>query len=96
MTLLNQVALMVSMEVGETYLLALARELTQSLEADACLIRDEDGEVVARWPVVQEPNLDAVASYTAGPIVVVNGRRTLEAPEREQMEIFATRAGIEL
>jgi signal transduction histidine kinase/uncharacterized protein YhfF len=96
MTLLNQVALAISGEVGDAYLLALAEELAQNMGAEACLVCDEDNEVVARWPVVQEPNLDAVAALTIGPIVLVGAQRDLEPPEREQLEILAKRAALEL
>lgn len=96
MTLLNQVALAISGEVGDTYLVALARELARALEAEACQLCDEDGDVVAQWPVSYDGAGEGKSTLRFGPIVIVEPARELRAPEEEQVEIFATRAGLEL
>jgi signal transduction histidine kinase/uncharacterized protein YhfF len=97
MTLLNQVALAISGEVGDTYLQALSRELAVSLDAEACLLCDEDGEVVAQWPLSYRSNGEERTNQIRfGPILILDPKRELAPPEAEQVGIFATRAGLEL
>ena len=96
MSVINQVASAVTGEVGDTYLLALARELATQLEAEACLISDPEGEVVAQWPLTYEvrPQYDQRAK--AGPIVLLEPRQALDDEDRELLQILATRARLEV
>jgi signal transduction histidine kinase/uncharacterized protein YhfF len=92
MTLLNQVAAATAGEVGETYLLALVRELTGVLEAEAALVGDPP---VAVWPTSFSEAVDA-PSLRVGPIVVVRPGRSLGDEDRQILQILATRADLEL